>query len=311
MYKNLTIVALIALFFPGQVSADSHVDPDFNDDGIVNSFDYALFLAHWGTRVGEPNWDAKFDLKSDGAINSFDYALFLSNWGKKFPLPQSEREALVALYNAADGENWTNNTNWLSNDDISTWHGVRVSGGKVTHLGLRANNLTGEIPAELGNLTNLERLGLEGNQLSGEIPTELGNLSNLEWLGLSFNQLSSEIPAALGNLSSLKQLWLVNNQLSGPIPATLGNLTNLEVLIFYNNQLSGPIPATLGNLTNLERLLLNGNQLRGALPQNLTRLTKLTEFYFGGDTELCAPLDSAFQAWLQGIAASSGDNCSR
>ena len=287
MYKNLTIVALIALFFPGQVSADSHVDPDFNDDGIVNSFDYAQFLAHWGTREGGPNWDAKFDLNSDGAINSFDYALFLSNWGKKFPLPQSEREALVALYNAADGENWTNNTNWLSNNDISTWHGVSVSGGKVTHLGLQANNLTGEIPAELGNLTNLERLGLEGNQLRGEIPTELGNLSNLEWLGLSFNQLSSEIPAALGNLSSLKQLWLVNNQLNGPIPATLGNLTNLE------------------------QLLLNGNQLRGALPQSLTRLTKLTEFYFGGDTELCAPLDSAFQAWLQGIAASSGDNCSR
>ena len=287
MYKNLTIVALIALFFAGQVSADSHVDPDFNDDGIVNSLDYAQFLAHWGTREGDPNWDAKFDLKSDGVINSLDYALFLSNWGKKFPLPQSEREALVALYNATDGENWTNNTNWLSNNDISTWHGVRVSDEKVTHLGLQANNLTGEIPAELGNLTNLERLGL------------------------SFNQLSSEIPAALGNLSSLKQLWLVNNQLSGPIPATLGNLTNLKVLIFYNNQLSGPIPATLGNLTNLERLLLNGNQLRGALPQSLTRLTKLTEFYFGGDTELCAPLDAAFQTWLQGIAASSGDNCSR
>ena len=85
MYKSLTIVALIALFFAGQVSADSHVDPDFNDDGIVNSLDYAQFLDHWGTREGDPNWDAKFDLKSDGVINSLDYALFLSNWGKKFP----------------------------------------------------------------------------------------------------------------------------------------------------------------------------------------------------------------------------------
>ena len=287
MYKHLTIVALIALFFAGRVSADSHVDPDFNDDGIVNSFDYALFLAQWATEAGGENWDAKFDLNSDGVINSFDYALFIDNWGKTFPLPQSEREALVALYNATDGENWTNNTNWLSDNDISTWHGVRVSDGKVTYLGLQANSLTGKIPAELGNLTNLERLGLEGNQLRGEIPAELGNLTNLEWLGLSFNQLSGEIPAALGNLSSLKQLWLVNNQLSGSIPATLGNLTNLEVLVFYNNQLSG------------------------ALPQSLIGLTKLKTFLFLDNGGLCAPLDPAFQAWLQGIAASSGDNCSR
>ena len=48
MYKNLTIVALIALFFPGQVSADSHVDPDFNDDGIVNLADYAELLCSLG-----------------------------------------------------------------------------------------------------------------------------------------------------------------------------------------------------------------------------------------------------------------------
>ena len=191
MYKSLTIVALIALFFPGQVSADSHVDPDFNDDGIVNLADYAELRAHWGTREGDSNWEAKYDLHADGVINLGDYTILRFFWGKTFPVTQSEREALVALYNATDGENWTNNTNWLSDNDISTWHGVRVSGGKVTHLGLQANNLTGEIPAELGNLTNLERLGLEGNQLRGEIPAELGNLTNLEVADfLAINQLS-------------------------------------------------------------------------------------------------------------------------
>ena len=176
MYKSLTIVALIALFFPGQVSADSHVDPDFNDDGIVNSLDYAQFVAHWGTREGDPNWDAKFDLNSDGVINSFDYDFFVDNWGKTFPVTQSERGALVALYNATDGENWTNNTNWLSNNDISTWHGVSVSDGKVTGLDLNQNNLTGMIPTELGNLTNLENLNLTGNQLSVCDPHRIGQL---------------------------------------------------------------------------------------------------------------------------------------
>ena len=54
--------------------------------------------------------------------------------------------------------------------------------------------MSGEIPAELGNLTNLERLHLKWNQLSGEIPATLGNLANLERLNLGKNQLSGEIP---------------------------------------------------------------------------------------------------------------------
>ena len=290
MYKNLTIVALIALFFPGQVSADSHVDPDFNDDGIVNSLDYAQFLAHWGTREGDPNWDAKFDLNSDGVINSFDYAFFIDNWGKTFPVTQSERGALVALYNATGGLNWTND--WLTDNDISTWHGVTVSDGKVTGLDLNQNNLTGMIPTELGNLTNLENLNLTGNQLSGAIPTELGNLTNLENLNLSFNQLSGEIPASLGDLSNLKELWLVGHPLSG------------------GDKLSGALPEELGNLSNLEFLILNFNQLSGELPQSLTGLMKLMRFSFGDNTGgLCAPSDAVFQAWLQGITETDGLDC--
>ncbi|MCY3680025.1 MAG: dockerin type I domain-containing protein [Gemmatimonadetes bacterium] len=284
MYKNLTIVGLIGLFFAGPVSANSHTDPDFNDDGIVNSSDYALFLSHWGEQTDDPNWDAKFDLNSDGIINSTDYALFLANWGKTFPVtPQNARDVLVALYNATGGTNWTTKTNWLSNNDISTWHGVSVSNGKVTGLDLSLNNLMGTIPAALGNLNNLENLNLTGNQLNGAIPTALGNLNNLENLNLSFNQLSGEIPATLGNLSNLEVMWLVSNQLSGALPATLGNLSNLEVVI------------------------LNINQLSGELPQSLTRLTNLMTFSFGNNRGLCAP--SGIQTWLQGIADAAGPNC--
>ena len=50
----------------------------------------------------------------------------------------------------------------------------------VRRLDLGFNQLSGEIPAELANLPNLEDLDLRGNQLSGEIPAELGNLSNLD-----------------------------------------------------------------------------------------------------------------------------------
>ena len=50
--------------------------------------------------------------------------------------PPGQREALMALYNATDGPNWTDNTNWLTDNDISSWYGIGVSDGSVTRLNL-------------------------------------------------------------------------------------------------------------------------------------------------------------------------------
>ena len=188
----------------------------------------------------------------------------------------SDRAALVALYNATGGANWGRNRNWLSNAPIGAWHGVTTdSDGRVTHLHLDLNQLTGEIPAELGSLTNLTQLSLEGNQLTGEIPAELGSLTNLTQLSLEGNQLTGEIPAELGGLTNLKGLSLEGNQLTGEIPAELGGLTNLKGLSLEGNQLTGEIPAELGGLTNLKGLSLEGNQLTGEIPAELGNLTNL------------------------------------
>ena len=118
----------------------------------------------------------------------------------------SDRAALVALYNATGGANWKNNTNWLSDAPISQWHGIftNPTNGRVTGIVLSNNQLTGGIPTELGNLSNLEYLGLSSNQLTGPMPPELGDLNNLRWLHLSQNQLTGGIPTELGNLSSLE-----------------------------------------------------------------------------------------------------------
>ena len=75
----------------------------------------------------------------------------------------TDRAALVALYNATDGANWLNNGNWLSNAPMGVWDGVTTdSDGRVTQLFLTGNQLTGEIPAELGSLAGLEGLFLGG-----------------------------------------------------------------------------------------------------------------------------------------------------
>ena len=94
--------------------------------------------------------------------------------------PSGDRAALVALYNATDGPNWIRSDNWLSDVPIGEWFGVATDvDGRVTALDIFDNQLSGEIPPELGELANLTRLALSGNQLSGEMPPELGELANM------------------------------------------------------------------------------------------------------------------------------------
>ena len=196
----------------------------------------------------------------------------------------ADKAALVALYNATDGDNWTNNTNWFSDRPLGEWHGVFTDDyERVTQLSLSWNQLSGSIPTELGNLTNLIELNLSSNQLSGSIPAELGNLTNLIELNLSSNQLSGSIPAELGNLTNLTGLYLLFNQLSGEIPTELGNLTNLTELYLSSNQLSGQIPPELGNLANLQFLILYGNELSGSIPPELGNLSNLTRLSLGSN----------------------------
>ena len=92
----------------------------------------------------------------------------------------TDRAALVALYNATNGSSWKKDTNWLGNRPLGEWLGVSTDAdGRVAELWLRNNQLTGSIPSELGNLDNLVVLALHSNQLTGSIPSELGNLDNL------------------------------------------------------------------------------------------------------------------------------------
>ena len=113
----------------------------------------------------------------------------------------TDRDALEALYNATNGPNWQNNTNWLSDKPLGQWHGVKVDVyGRVIYLTLHNNGLSGPIPPELGNLSRLIVLNVAINGLSGPIPPELGDLGRLRHLTLLANNLSGPIPAELNKL---------------------------------------------------------------------------------------------------------------
>ena len=194
----------------------------------------------------------------------------------------SDRAVLEVLYKATDGDNWKDNTNWLSENPLASWHGVGTdSKGRVDGLWLQDNNLTGYLPSELGQLTKLEILNLAVNELTSSILPELGQLTNLLSLEVSHNQLTGSILPELGQLTKLGSLALAGNGLTGSIPPELGQLTNLRRLRLSGNQLTGSIPPELGQLTKLENLALSSNQLTGSIPPELGQLTNLLYLNLG------------------------------
>ena len=106
------------------------------------------------------------------------------------------------------------------------------------------SGLTGSIPSEIGNLTNLTELNLYGNQLTGSIPPEIGNLTNLTYMNLGSNQLTGSIPSEIGNLTNLFGLSLGYNQLTGIIPDEICNQGDSSPNL-TNNQLCPPYPSCI------------------------------------------------------------------
>ena len=76
----------------------------------------------------------------------------------------------------------------MPDEPLDQWENVDIDdNGRVIVLHLNSDELSGEIPPELGNLASLEWLGLDDNELSGcvlgklqtqltETPADLGGL---------------------------------------------------------------------------------------------------------------------------------------
>ncbi|CAN6561058.1 unnamed protein product [Malus baccata var. baccata] len=110
-------------------------------------------------------------------------------------------------------------------------------------IDLSSNNITGNIPPEIGQLQLLQGLYLEDNNFSGNIPDQMSNLKKLEGLDLSKNHLSGKIPSSMASLNFLKSFDVSYNNLEGPIP-TSTQLQSFEASAFEGNpKLCGaPLP---------------------------------------------------------------------
>lgn len=202
---------------------------------------------------------------------------------------EKERNALIAIYNALGGENWTNNTNWCSEQPVGEWYGVDTDAdGYVTNLDLSSNNLQGEIPAEIGDFSRLNRLNLAKaeedealpNNITGTIPEEICKLTSLEWLYLSNNQLEGQIPENIGNLVNMRHMHLWDNKLTGSIPESIWTgMSKLEHLLLQHNELTGGPSSNIGKAVNLTELWLDNNNFKTRLPAEICNLVNLRIFY--------------------------------
>ncbi|MBT1697888.1 carboxypeptidase regulatory-like domain-containing protein [Fulvivirgaceae bacterium PWU4] len=183
------------------------------------------------------------------------------------PTNTTDSLAVVSIYNTTAGASWTNKTNWLTSR-LENWHGVTMKDGRVRKIVLAGNNLTGTVPAAIGDLAKLDTLDLSNNQLSGELPTAITNLTLLQRINVSNNQLTGSLPPAIGALPALKQLFVQKNKFSGSTPTSLATCTTLRQLNLSDNQLT-----SLPNLSSLALTTLDVSKNRltfGTLEPNKT-----------------------------------------
>ena len=158
---------------------------------------------------------------------------FLFSFSMFANVSSSDKEVLVKLYKAMNGDGWINK--WDLSSSVATWYGVKLQNDKVVSKNLSTNKQTGEKPAEIVKLKNLQELNLYKNKISGTIPSAIGDLSELRILNLSFNKLSGNIPNSVCKMVNLKSIELYMNALSGELPTQIGALNKLEILSVFNN----------------------------------------------------------------------------
>ena len=120
---------------------------------------------------------------------------------------QVERLALEGLYDLTSGPVWANRGAWGTDASLGDWYGVTTEGDRVVEVALPGNGLSGPLPGEIGNLTELRKVDLEGNDLSGGLPGTLAWLAELTELSLADNAgLAGPLPFALRRLEKLHVL---------------------------------------------------------------------------------------------------------
>ncbi len=76
------------------------VDPenmDFNSDGVIDLFDFSMFILSYGSETGDPEWNAIYDLNNDDVIDINDFLIFDRYYGNTVTKVAKAADTLAAL----------------------------------------------------------------------------------------------------------------------------------------------------------------------------------------------------------------------
>ena len=210
-----------------------------------------------------------------------------------------EREALIAIYNALDGDNWINNENWCSDKPVGEWYGIYThNDGTIRNFHLENNCLTGEVPNDLLKLKKLEQFNIRYNNIS-TIPSGISSLTKLN--SLSLPPLSNIPIEELYNLSEISNLWLEINAANLPytdidlnrwkklhsatisankddyiaLPNDFTGLSKLYHLCLIG--FSGELSPTIDECEQLQSLVIQDGTVTGEIPSTIGNLKHLSQ----------------------------------
>ncbi|TYI17129.1 hypothetical protein ES332_A07G002700v1 [Gossypium tomentosum] len=216
--------------------------------------------------------------------------------------PVQDKQALLTFLSMVKHEN---RVQWNSSTSACDWVGVECDATRsfVFTLRLPGVGLIGSIPPKtIGLLNRLRVLSLRANRLSGTVPADFSNLTLLRSLYLQENQFTGSFPSSLTRLIRLVRLDLSSNNFTGPIPVGVNNLTHLTGLFLQNNTFSGSLPAI--NSDGLDDFDVSNNNLTGSIPYTLSKFPASS---FAGNIGLCgAPLRACNPTYRKSSGLSTG-----
>jgi hypothetical protein len=191
-----------------------------------------------------------------------------------------ERNALIALYNSANGAGWINNSGWLGSAGTECdWFGITCdeTRSSVISIQLGNNNLTGSMPAQIEDLINLQILDLKNNLLNGTIPPSLANLTGLIKLNISYNNLCTNNSTLLAFLNSRQPGWQTTQRAANPNDIDRDGRPD----ILWRNSSSGDIYVWFMNGTTN-----TGGGYLPAVPDQNWRIVGMADFNQDGQSDL-------------------------
>ena len=174
---------------------------------------------------------------------------------------KSERDILIAFYNANGGDNWRDKRNWCTDKPLGEWGGISTNkDGFVVNISLRYNyssHVVGNVV--LNGLTHLENLHLDNHQITA---LDVSGCTNLKTIRCESNDNLTSLNVE--GCYNLEAIYAYDTQLAS---LDVSNRTKLKIIDVHNNK--GQLRyLNLTGCNNLEEVDIEGSPLFGALNLN-------------------------------------------